>query len=244
MNEKQKEIMDIVKAGVKNDDITLLEEAFYKSIAEKENKILKNILEKTPLNEDYLVFNEYIYQNAIFEAASSSNAEALSIIPNVLTEIHDCENSFNEVIKRDDLETFNSLYNLENAVFHLDLHALAIEYNSQKIINELLECEDYEPYVLGEALESNNIETVSKYFLANHEWFLDRIEESDEATQKFIDIHDRLVNSNDFKELVKEKGLELKDIENYTMDFFEENAPEKYKQLIHKKEIGKNVMNF
>lgn len=244
MNETQKEIMDMVKEGVKNEDSNLLEDALYKSILEKENTILNNILEKTPMDESYLSFNQDIYIQALNCAVEASNSEAIAILPNVLTQEHYYVCGDTDVIKNNDADTLYKLLNLDNFSFDYCLHTEAIRYDSQDVIKELLEVEDYEPYVLGEALESNNIETISRYYLHNHEWFLDRMEESDEQAQEFIEIHDKLLNSKEFKDIAKENGLDIKEVEKYTVDFLKENFPEEYKPFEDKKRIKENALNF
>ncbi len=257
MNEIQKEIMEKVKEGVNKNNVYILEEAFLNSIQQNENKILKNILEKTHLCYDYLEHNVELYIKAIKNSVSYSNTEALYILPTLDLELdenhfYSIDEVFNQVVANDNVEAFNALIGHDS--FNTpSLQLLAVKCSSQKMIDRLLEYQgsylDYHEFTVKDVIDTENLETISKYLAFNTGSFLDLIEEmknqgDKNIASKFIDISEELFQSKIFNEIANKNYSNGKDIEKITLDFFTKNFPEEYNSFKHKKIIKQNVMNF
>lgn len=251
MNEKQKEIMDMVKAGINQHDYIFLEIAFINSIRENENKILKNILEKTFLNQEYLENNPDTYIEAIKASVSYSNTKALEILPKLELDLEEkyyygIEEVYNQVVADDDVNTFNAL--LEHESFHVPrLQSIAVEYSSQKMIDRLISYEgvDFDHELsIREVIDSKNLETISKYLTNDVSAFLERVADAHEINEvignRFVNINENLFNSKIFNDIAIENGLKPKEVEKEVRDFCKEHLPEEYKRF----NVKQNVMNF
>lgn len=248
--EEQKSIIRKIKKGIVENNYDTLLEGFKDAIEKHENVILKNVLDKHFI--DYTItaqekpfpFETPFVVELIKTASKNNNYEAIGIIPTNNYEV--IQEAAKAVIANDDVASFNALrrkdddFSIKNEL----IHRTAINNNSQNMI-DMTSNFYFNEDVIVDVLNSKNTETISKYMLKDYKEFVDLITlEEDDCLEPFLKIKDTLFKSKAFNEIASERGIDTKDVFDFTEDLLERYHKEEYSKFKQIERTKQNIMSF
>ncbi|MBB1507985.1 hypothetical protein H5203_21310 [Pseudoalteromonas sp. SG41-1] len=248
--EEQKSIIRKIKKGINENNFDTLLEGFKDAIEKHENVILKNALDKHFI--DYTItaqekpfpFETQFVVDLIKTASKNGNYEAIGIIPTNKYEV--IQEAAKVVIANDDVASFDALSE-KNDDFSIDgdlIHRIAINNNSQNMIDNISKSY-FSEEVYVDILNSKNTETISKYMLKDYKEFVEILSlEEDDCLEPFLKIKDTLFKSKAFNEIATERGIDTKDVIEYSEDLLEKYHKEEYSKYKKIERTKQNIMFF